>query len=380
LTTDFTVVPRPVCPQANQYYQSSDDSEFGCLVNGVWLSPPAAYTCPTGYNSFDTAGQTTQWGCRVPGKLALTPSQIAQLSGAALNVLPSSGATPKPTAPPATSNPVIKSITWTPPKDSLWRPNSGIVFTGEHLNFTIVGNIPNNGGYDPNSCAYTVQLINSQNNQVLQNASYTQFNTWDFGAVNAAAVYKVNVVPDPNAGWAAPCGGSATLSSEIVVVPQRAWVTGLQLSGFGHHFAGGTSGDAWSGQWCQNCNSIFSPAHDTAFLEMVPTLQGTTPGGSCAYNVTFNGHSFDGNNSMNLGQALEVVYQNGQPGLPASQPNLYSGYNPFWSQWSDNSNTAEVTISPGNDLVIPPCYVIGGKITKSVTFTNNPSLPPVIVH
>ena len=275
---------------------------------------------------------------------------------------------------------MIKSITWTPPSDGLWRPNSGIVFTGEHLTFSIVGNIPNSGGYDPNSCAYTVQLINSQNNQVLQNASYTQFNTWDFGAVNAAAVYKVNVIPDPNAGWAAPCGGSATLATEIVVVPQRPWVMGVQLTGFGHYFAGGTSGDAWSGQWCQNCDSIFSPGHNTAFLEMVPTIQGTIPSGTCAYNVMFNGSSFDGNNSMNLGQNQEVLYKNGQPGLPASQPNLFSGANPFWSQWSGSTNTAQVTISPGNDLIIPPCYVAGGKITKSITFTNNPSLPPVIVH
>jgi hypothetical protein len=378
LTTGFTVVARPVCPQANQYYQSSDDSEFGCLVNGVWLSAPAAYTCPTGYDAFDTAGQTTEWGCREPGKLALTPSQIGVLSGAALNVLPSSGATPKPTSPPATSNPTIVSVQSVVHSGGLWRPNSNVFYAGEDYSVSVVGNIPNSGGYDPAMCAYTVQVINSIN-QVVLSPAFTNFNTWDVGAIPYPGHYQVKVIPDPNAGAQGPCGGSASIA-DVYFYPQAAWVTGFELSGFGHHFAGGTSGSAWSGQWCQNCDSIFSPAHDTAFLEMVPTIQGATAGGTCAYNVQFNGHSFDGNNSMNLGQNQEVLYKNGQPGLPASQPNLYSGYNPFWSQWSDSSNTAQVTITAGNDLIIPPCIIAGGTITKSITFTDNYNLPPVVVH
>lgn len=380
LSTTFTVVARPVCPTANEYYQSTDDTEFGCLIPGVWFSPPQAYTCPTGYNTFDTAGQNTQWGCRQSGKLALTPSQVGVLSGSQLNVGAMSGgaATPKPTAPPSTSNPTIVSVQSVVHSGGLWRPNSNVFYAGEQYSVNVAGNIPNNGGYDPALCAYTVQVINSAN-KVALSASFTAFNVWQIGVVPAPGHYHINVIPDPNAGAQGPCKGSASLG-DVYFYPQAAWVTGFQLSGFGHHFASGTSGDAWSGQWCQNCDSIFSPAHDTSFMEMVPTLQGTTAGGTCAYNVTFNGHSFDGNNNMNLGTAQEVLYKNGDPGLPAAQPNLYSGYNPFWSQWSGNSNTAQVTISPGNDLIIPPCLVAGGKITKSITFTDNYNIPAVVVH
>jgi len=364
----FSVIPRPVCPSASEYYQSPDDSEFGCLHVGVWFSP-AAYDCPSGYSAFNSVGQNTQWGCRQPSKPLLGLNTVNGLVGNAAN---SNLGSPHATAAPQTATPKIVKIETVPPSTGAWRPNSDVLYAGEHYWAKITGNVPNNGGYNPQMCEYSVTVQNIASDAVATQAAFTAFNTWDIGVIQAPGDYRVVAEPHqgPSGDWASPCGGVAIIQ-KITVSPLAAWVTGFQLTGFGHHFYGGTSGSAWSGQWCQNCDSIFSPAHDSAFMEFNPTIKGITSGGRCAYNVTFNGHSFGGNNSMNLGSSLEVVYQNGQPGLPASQPNLYEGYNPYWSQWTDNSNTAQVIVTPGNDLVIPPCHILSGKISKTITFTNN---------
>jgi len=380
LKLTFSVIPRPQCPAANEYYQSADDNEFGCLylVRAGGRVLALAYACPSDYDKFASSGPSgDQYGCRRKSSGILDLGVVNSLLGGA-QVNPSmalggnsGNSGPQPDKPTITG---VQTIPGTSP-----RPNTSIYYAGEDLGVDVAGNLPNNAGYG-NLCGYLIEVANTSTGKIVESTQrhYYSWGAQDVGPIPDAGNYRVTVSPfkEPNLGPPA-CLGKGV--ANITVYPKAAWVTGFQLTGFGHHFYGGTSGSAWSGQWCQNCDSIFSPAHDSAFMEFNPTIKGITSGGQCAYNVTFNGHSFGGNNSMNLGSAQEVVYQNGQPGLPANQPNLYLGYNPYWSQWTDNSNTAQVIVTPGGDLVIPPCNILGGKISKTITFTNNQNAKAVVV-
>jgi hypothetical protein len=364
----FTVIARPVCPSANQYYQSSDDSEFGCFVPGVWFSP-AAYQCPTGYTAFEQAGQTTQWGCKQPSKPGLSQSAVNSLLGSALNpgIVVGLGGPPKPTPAPQTSTPTIVKIqSVSAPPGAAYRPNSNIFYAGEHYSVSVVGNIPNNGGYDPQLCAYRVVVQNIASDAVATSALFTQFNTWDVGVVQAPGNYRV--VADPyqtpgNGGSTAPCAGAASINS-ITFLPQAAWITSMKLVAGAYHFR--MSDDMAMPQFCQNCDSIFSPAHDREFLGIAPTIQGSTPGQyPCAYNITMKG---------SRSGTTEAIYRNGQ-GNP-NDLHFPTGLNPpWWNEFNDNSDTVTVTISPGNDELYPPCHVVGGSITKTISFTNNTNAP-----
>jgi hypothetical protein len=375
LSTTFTVVARPVCPTANEYYQSTDDSEFGCLIPGVWFSPPQAYTCPTGYNTFDTAGQTTQWGCRQSGKLALTPGQVTVLSGAQLNVgaMSGGGATPKPTAPPQTATPTIVKIQAVAASGGLARPNSNIFYAGEHFSVDVSGNIPNSGGYDPQLCAYRVVVQSIASDTVATSAIFTQFNTWDVGVVPAPGDYRVVASPyqtPGNGGSTAPCAGAASINS-ITFYPRVAWITAMKLVGFAYHF---NMADAMGmPQFCENCGSIFSPAHDREFLGIAPTIIGSSvgvPNNTCAYNITQTGNGAAG--------TMEAIYQNGQ-GNPNDGHFPTSLNPPWWNEFNNGgSTTVTASITPGNDGLYPSCNILGGKITKTITFTSNTNLPAVV--
>jgi hypothetical protein len=278
-----------------------------------------------------------------------------------------------------------------PPAGGLWRPTPGIHYALEQLQGQVRLQLPGQATGAPD-CGFNL-IVKSPTGQTLSwqyngpgpmsqaNGQYFVTDTVNF-LPPTSGVYHMTAVGQSHASGQPACVNGGNLGTiDFAIFPPTAWVTGLHLQGFGYYFHGGTSSDAWSGQWCQNCNSIFSPGHSEGFMAVAPEIQGATlaafaraPGyaGQCSYNVTFNGGSFDGNNTMNLGQAKETVFYNGQPAVPASQPTLFNGYNPFWSEWNGNTNTAQVTISASNnDPLIPPCNIPGGSITKTITFTNN---------
>jgi hypothetical protein len=374
----FTVIPRPACPAANQYYQMSDDSEFGCLYPGTYLQP-ATYQCPTGYSSFNQfVGSNTQWGCKEPSKPISSLSAVNSLLGhvAAVGPGPSLGGGSGATPAPQTSQPMILKIQMAAAgPGSAWRPNNNVFYAGEVLYADISGNIPNSGGYDPNLCGYSVTIQDIASDKVATTAAFTAFKTWNIGVVSTPGNYRVLAEPYKTPGGGPqPCLGAAVIQ-KLTIVPQAAWVTGLKLTGFAYHFR---MGDAMGlPQFCEACDSIFSPAHDREFLGIAPTISGTTPNtpstsGTCAYIITQSGHDAPG--------GMEVLYKNGQPGVPADQKSLQSTNSnpPFWNKYNNDSNTITVTLTPGNDLVVPPCHVLGGKISKTITFTSNTNLPPVV--
>jgi hypothetical protein len=222
--------------------------------------------------------------------------------------------------------------------------------------------------------------IQNLNKSVVQNTMEFIFHTFDIqnvGKVPSAGDYSVTVKPFayPSDKYS-PCLGKAELK-KVTFYSRRAWVTGLNLVGFGFHF---NMADAMGlNQFCENCSSIFSPAHDRAFLGIAPVLIGKTddPAGLglklCVYNITQTG--------AGDGTPNEVVYKNGQPSVPADNAQLYSANSapPFWNMYNDDKVTVTVTISAGNDAGpgYINCHILGGKITKTITFSKNPKSPKV---
>jgi hypothetical protein len=249
------------------------------------------------------------------------------------------------------------------PPGGAYRPNSNILYAGDVFQFDVSGNMQNTTG--PNRCGYTVQVKNKAG-QITNTSSFTEFNIWDAGVIKSPGEYTVHAIPyNTPGGSPAACLGSAEIG--VTFYAKAAWVTGIKLVGFGYHFNGGDA--AGMPQFCPNCDSIFSPPHNRAFLQIVPTIVGATPGGTCAYGIEAGA---DGG-----GYGL---FFNGQPAVPSDQ----SGFNsptdapPYWNKYDSDSNTIAVTILGVTNFVpYPPCNVLGGKITKTITFTNNPALKVV---
>ena len=51
---------------------------------------------------------------------------------------------------------------------------------------------------------------------------------------------------------------------------------------------------------------------------------------------------------------------------------------PYWTQWDGDTNAVTVSIQPANQQYEGPnCNIVGGKMSKIITFTDNPTAPPV---
>jgi hypothetical protein len=366
--TYIGVVLRPQCPLASEYYQAPDDSEFGCLLPAGPAIPQPTFFCPTGYNVFGTVNPE-QYGCLRQNTAALTFAKVSGMVGnAPVNVV---GPVAAVIVPPQTDKPTIVRLqAVAAPPGSAPRPNSNVLYAGEDFRVDVVGNLPNQAGYQANKCGFTIELQDIKTSKVISKAEHETFDIWDVGAVPSPGEYRVLVTPYAHAGTNPACLGKAELS-KVTFYPQAAWVTGLKVVGFGYHF---NMADAMGmPQFCEACDSVFSPAHNRAFLQMIPTISGSTPGGRCVYSVSEIG------NGTEEGQT--GVFTNGQAsGVPTNQlqfnsPDLIS---PYWTEWNVNSVTVTVAITPGIGLQVTPCNILGGKFTKTITFTDDPSLKPVV--
>lgn len=346
-SSTLTVIDRPACPSPQYAYSSGDDSEYGCRYpSTVQYAAPQALACPTFYTSFHTGGSEVAYGCRRDG---VNISAMAQPGG---NVSSASGFTTN--APgDAPAKPALQKIQMVAVNGgSIPRPNNSIVYTGEALRLDISGNLPNNAGYG-NQCGYTVALENTATH-VTKDYNFDTFDIHAFGAAPIAGAYSVKATPHPH-GNVPGCQGEA--SASITIHPAAAWLTGLKLTAFGAHF--GIGSDGMYPEFCENCDSIFSPAHNSALMDTAPTI---TAGPSCAYEIVQNG------------KVTPEVYTSGGA-VPPAYPATRVG--PWRGKWGNN-DTITVTVRGFAGLFpLPAC---NGSITKSVKLSDDPNKAPVIVQ
>ena len=319
---------------------------------------------------------------KAQGQVTPAPTNAPQLIANAVGPLVLS--TPKPTPAPTAAPPKITELQIVAaPPNARPRPNNNVFYAGENFQVDVSGT-PTSANKNEWICGYTVELVQLSTGKIVSQSSYLGWMINDLGVVPAPGDYKVKVVPyvTPGGGDPPACLGGAERT--VKFYPQAAWITGIELVGFGFHF---NMADAMGlEQFCQACDSIFSPAHNSSFLAVIPTVLGSTAAAldtnsynknECDALVTFSGSNFGGNNPNG---PYYIQYYNGQPGVPTKQKYLdQDSTAPYWTQWTGDTNSVKVTISPANEgqWGAPNCNILGGTISKSIVFTSNPSAPAV---
>jgi|GEM_PF-4386110 len=297
--------------------------------------------------------------------------------------------------PPGVKGITIKDVQFIIGQGGAWRPKDDIFYAGEDFQVQVTADLPTSG-YGL-ACGFEVALQNVQTG-VISNVTTSIGILTKAGPVTGgitSASMDVGVAPPgeynviaypyaPKGASFGACLGKAERTLNFRY--QTAWVTGLNLYAFGYHF--NAADNTGLPQFCSSCDSIFSPSHNSAFLEVIPHFQGATSsalqwssGGknACVVDVNFNGPNFSGNNGGIAGNS--ILYQNGRPAVPQADVNLNAlSTPPYWTQWDGDTNTVQVTLqAPAASDVqywAPPCNVLG-NLSKTITFTDDPKKPPV---
>jgi hypothetical protein len=250
------------------------------------------------------------------------------------------------------------------------RPEVTIHYAGEDFRVRVAGSVPDQGNVSPNKCGYKVELQNIETSKLSNETQFDSFGVKDLGSPPGPGDYRVLVTPKQFTGTTfSACVGKAELG-DVKFFPKAAWVTGLKLVGLAYHFR---MADAMGmPQFCDACGSVFSPAHDRAFLGIQPNVVGVTPGAqaTCAYEITQSGDGAPG--------TIQGSHKNGQALSSLAFPTSLNA--PWWNMYNNDTNTITVTISPGKNSLWPSCNILGGRITKTIRWTKNTGLKPVVME
>ncbi len=252
------------------------------------------------------------------------------------------------------------------------RPNPDILYAGEPLRVNFVGNIDNHAGSDV--CSYTVTTEHLSNKHKTE-SHFDRFMVQSMPTLAERGEYRI--VAEATAKDALPhCQGKA---EKVVNLhdARAAWITDVALTAGGVHFNAHDQG-AYP-QFCANCTSVFSPAHNIALLRITPVIQFGDGKTWCNYKIDqkFENDSRSHGGHYLKGPALPSgSHEEGTAGLTYSVKD--SEFPPFLNRWNNNNNHVNVTIvGDAGDPTTPPCNVNapGGHISKSITFTDNEKLP-----
>ena len=239
----------------------------------------------------------------------------------------------------------------------------------EAVDFYVSGNVKNNDDAAM-QCGWTLFMVNSngQEKKVTTGSKFTMgqiipaafFSAYEPGEYTLRV--KSSVADDKIANQ--DCKGEA--SHTFKLLRATATIKDVQLLAFAHHFnAGNNTGytspggddNGFFGSLCQNCSSIFSPAHDIGLLRISPIF---AAGQTCSYSVI---QKFNGQQTSRL-----VVYtpSDSMSGIDAKAP-------PKLNVYSDDKTTVLVTLvgapGPGG-----PCE---GTVTKAITVHDDPKMQAV---
>lgn len=238
----------------------------------------------------------------------------------------------------------------------------------EAVDFYVTGNVKNND--DPTlQCGWTL-FMNSTNGQ---SKTVTTGSKFTMGQIIPASFFmgyepgeytlRVKSSSADDAIANQDCKGEA--SHTFKLLRATAAIKDVQLKASAFHFnaassdgyASPGSDGGYFGNLCNNCNNIFSPAHDIGLLRISPVF---TSGQICSYSVI---QKFNGQQSSRI-----VLYTPSDPmsGIDAMAP-------PKLNVYSDNTTTVLVTLvgvpGPGG-----PCE---GTVTKAITVHDDPKMQAV---
>lgn len=238
----------------------------------------------------------------------------------------------------------------------------------EAVDFYVSGNVKNNDDAAM-QCGWTLFMVNSngQGKKVTTGSKFTMgqiipatfFSAYEPGEYTLRV--KSSAADDTIANQ--DCKGEA--SHTFKLLRATATIKDVQLKSFGQHFnmtkehgPYSPGGEPMEGpDFCKNCTSIFSPAHDIGGLRITPVF---AAGQTCSYSVI---QKFNGQQNSRL-----VVYtpSDTMSGIDAMAP-------PKLNVYSDNKTTVQVTLvgapGPGG-----PCE---GTVTKTITVHDDPNMQAV---
>lgn len=239
--------------------------------------------------------------------------------------------------------------------------------TDEPIEFAVVGNI-NNGNDTAQQCGWTLLLIdpNGQGKPVLTGNKFSASQTIPAGKlVNFAPnVYTMRVKSTALDDGLANQSCESQADKKFTLKKASATLKDVTLFAFGYHFKMASSdGYASPGasanlsEFCQNCNNVFSPAHDIGALRITPVFSG---GETCSFSVTqkFNGKQTTHSVLYTIGDTMTGVGAQMAPRF-----NIYPNNETIVTV------TLQGTAGPGG-----PC---DGTVTKSITVRDNAALPAV---
>jgi hypothetical protein len=240
----------------------------------------------------------------------------------------------------------------------------------EAIEFYVKGNINNEN--DPSQqCGWTLFLVNSngQGKPITTGKVFSGSQTIAAGKLagfepgNYTLHVKSSSLDDGLASVS--CGSSA--DQKFTLLKAVGTIKDVQLKSFGQHFNAGKEhgpnspgGEPMEGpDFCNNCTSIFSPAHDIGGLRIKPVFIG---GQECSYAVIqkFNGKQTTHFVKYTPGNAMAGIGAQAVPGL-----NVYS----------DDQTTVEVTLAGVINPYQPNLTPCQGSVTKTIVVHDNPSMP-----
>lgn len=236
--------------------------------------------------------------------------------------------------------------------------------TDESIVFAVEGNIVN---FDnpAKRCGWTLQMTNLDGGAPVAIGTGNQFFPNNFSKVLSSfkpGNYKLNVVSTTADDGLAPVGCAGHATEYVKLEPAIAMIKDVRLKEFGYHFnmasdtGHGSPGGESLGGHCENCDSIFSPAHNIAGLRITPVF---ADGKACQFMVI---QEVNGTPVSNY----PVKYT---PGA------VFAGDKEPWLNIYHNSKiSVKVTII---GMPIPGLSACDGSVTKTIEVSDDDTLPAV---
>jgi len=242
----------------------------------------------------------------------------------------------------------------------------------EEIQVTVQGSV-DNAFHPEKQCGWSLFVVNSggQGKYVSSGNSFFKYQLIPAGTLSgyAPGKYTLHVKSSSKDDAIAnvSCKGEANMP--FTLLKAVAVIKDVRLKSFGQHFNAGKGhgphspgGEAMEGaDFCANCMSNFSPAHDIGGLRITPVF---AAGQECSYAVI---QKFNGKTTTHPVAYLPGNEMAGAGAMSAPGLNVYS----------DDSTVVTVTLVGAPHPFIKTLTPCQGTVTKTITVHDDPNLPAV---